>query len=65
MGTACCREKGVPDTCFGYCAKECYCLKNKKQVESRRITGTCQEWFEVIAKCRGSNYNTPVQSNLE
>ena len=22
MGTACCREKGVPDTCFGYCAKE-------------------------------------------
>ena len=57
MGTACCREKGVPDICFGYCLKE-------RKAESRAITGICHRWFELIGKCLGSNYNTLVQSNI-
>ena len=54
MGTACCREKGVPDICFGYCLKE-------RKAESRAITGICHRWFELIGKCLGSNYNTSQQ----
>jgi len=47
MGTACCREKGVPDICFGYCLKE-------RKAESRAITGICHRWFELIGKCLGT-----------
>ena len=47
-GVSCCREKGVPDVCFGYCEKE----SSSKQRQAIQ-TGICQNWFEQIGICRG------------
>ena len=42
----CCREKGVPDVCFGYCQKE---SRNDKL---RIKGGICTRWFKIIGECR-------------
>ena len=42
----CCREKGVPDVCFGYCQKE---SRNDKL---RIKDGICTRWFKIIGECR-------------
>ena len=55
-GEDCCREKGVPDVCFGFCRKE-------KNVGSRVVTGTCDKWLETIGKCRGGNSNNQMHPN--
>ena len=42
----CCREKGVPVECFGYC------LKERNNAESRAITGVCEKWLKQMGQCR-------------
>ena len=48
-GKECCREKGVPEYCFGYC------LKEATETKSRAITGFCEEWLKQIGQCRSIN----------
>ena len=43
--TKCCREKGVPDYCFGYCST------GSKNAASRAITGACKNWLKQISDC--------------
>ena len=45
---SCCKEKGVPDVCFGYCEKE----RTSKQRQGIQ-TGICKSWFEQIGICLG------------
>ena len=45
-GINCCREKGVPDVCFGYC------LTERKNTKSRAITGFCEQWLKQIGHCK-------------
>ena len=45
-GEKCCREKGVPDVCFGYCEKD----RTTEQRQGMK-TGICDKWFEAIGKC--------------
>ena len=44
-GTKCCREKGVPDVCFGYCSI------GSTDVSSRAVTGACKNWLKEISDC--------------
>jgi len=48
-GVKCCREKGVPEMCFGYC------LTERKNTQSRAITGFCEEWLKQIGQCSKGN----------
>ena len=49
----CCRDRGVPDVCFGYCMKE-----HRGPNEARRIqTGICKNWFKDIRDCQHGIYN--------
>ena len=48
-GKECCREKGVPEYCFGYC------LTGTTKTKSRAITGFCEEWLKQIGQCRSIN----------
>lgn len=51
---ACCREKGVPDICFGYCEKAT--SENDEQARADLwgpATGICGIWSDVIGKCHG------------
>ena len=43
--TKCCREKGVPDYCLGYCST------GSKNAASRAITGMCKNWLKEISDC--------------
>ena len=55
-GEECCREKGVPDVCFGYCIR-----KGTPAVDRTGIRGTllitqiCEKWFDEIGECRPGN----------
>jgi hypothetical protein len=44
----CCREKGVPSVCFGYCERT-----TRYSQRSGIKAGICEKWFKVIGKCRG------------
>merc|ERR550519_1273816 len=46
-GEKCCREKGVPYLCFGYCDRD-------SSIEQRQgmKTGVCENWIQQIVKCR-------------
>ena len=45
----CCRERGVPDVCFGYCEKE-----NEVAVQRNLQTGICGKWFKAGELVKGS-----------
>ena len=44
--TKCCRTKGVPDDCFGYCEE----FEGDTE-RGATNTGNCKEWFGVITGC--------------
>ena len=57
--TTCCREKGVPDVCFGYCEKA-----TSDDERSGIKTGICEKWFPVIGQCRGGRSYTIMMNHI-
>ena len=49
----CCREKGVPDVCFGYCMRTR--THEASRFRSGGITGICEKWLDEIGECRQGN----------
>ena len=60
---ACCREKGVPEVCFGYCKKPKKPTSNDGKL-AMMSTGICGKWFEVIGKCMGGRYKVNTMYDI-
>ena len=44
-GEICCRKKGVPNVCIGYC------LRKRKNKNKEKTGICCMKWFDDILKC--------------